>query len=96
MTSSCCRTSLGNTLESRPVEDVLFLRDEMANMAWAIERIVESAIERPRNRFDEEPRTRPARAPPRCRGSRAYRLAHDAARQLGATAAGADSRTASD
>ncbi len=50
---------LGSTLEGRPIEDVIFLRDEMANMAWAVERIVESAIERPRNRFEEEPRTAP-------------------------------------
>ena len=45
--------TLASPLESRPIEDVIFLRDEMANMAWAVERIVESAIERPRNRFEE-------------------------------------------
>ena len=45
--------TLMTTMESRPLEDVLFLRDEMANMAWAVERIVESATERPLNRFEE-------------------------------------------
>ena len=64
---------LGNTLEGRAVEDVLFLRDEMANMAWAIERIVESPIERPRNRFDEEPEPAPPEASP-LPGIAAYRL----------------------
>jgi hypothetical protein len=42
------------SLESRPVEEVLFLRDEMANLAWAVERVVESATERPLNRFEQE------------------------------------------
>jgi hypothetical protein len=27
-------------LESRPIEEVLFLRDEMANLAWAVERLI--------------------------------------------------------
>jgi hypothetical protein len=35
--------SLGTSLESAPIEEVLFLRDEMANLAWAVERVVESA-----------------------------------------------------
>jgi len=47
--------TLMTTVESRPIEDVLFLRDEMANMAWAVERVVESPIERPLNRFEERP-----------------------------------------
>lgn len=34
---------LGLNLEAEPVEDVLLLRDEMASMAWAVERTVESA-----------------------------------------------------
>lgn len=37
--------SLGRSLEGPALEDVLFMRDEMANVAWAIERSVESAIE---------------------------------------------------
>ena len=30
--------SLLKSMESRPIEEVLFLRDEMANLAWAVER----------------------------------------------------------
>lgn len=33
---------LGLNLESEPVEDVLLLRDEIASMAWAVEKTVES------------------------------------------------------
>jgi hypothetical protein len=46
--------SLLKSLESRPLEEVLFLRDEMANLAWAIERVVESPAERPLNRFEAD------------------------------------------
>jgi len=51
--------ALMTSLESRPVEEVLFLRDEMANLAWGVERVIESAIERPLNRFEQQ------RYPPR-------------------------------
>ena len=44
--------SLLNSIESRPVEEVLFLRDEMANLAWAVERLIEAAAEHPLNRFE--------------------------------------------
>ena len=37
--------SLLRTLDSRPLEEVLFMRDEMANMAWAIEHVVEGPLE---------------------------------------------------
>jgi hypothetical protein len=43
---------LGTSLHGVPLEEVLFLRDEMANMAWAVERIVESPISRPLNRSE--------------------------------------------
>jgi hypothetical protein len=46
--------SLLKGMESKPIEEVLFLRDEMANMAWGVERIVESATEKPLNRFEQE------------------------------------------
>jgi hypothetical protein len=46
-------------LESRPVEEVLFLRDEMANMAWGVERTIESATEQPLNRFEQKIPTPP-------------------------------------
>jgi len=37
--------SVGSLLESSPVETVRFLRDEMADMAWAVEVTVEDALE---------------------------------------------------
>jgi hypothetical protein len=37
--------SLLRALESRPTEEVLFLRDEMANMAWAVEHVVPGRVE---------------------------------------------------
>lgn len=43
---------LGPMLESRPVEDLSLLRDEMANVAWAVERVVESAAGRPLDRHE--------------------------------------------
>lgn len=49
--------------EGPPLEDVLFLRDEMANMAWAVERTVQGASGDPRSRGDE-PRPVPPVAEP--------------------------------
>jgi len=46
--------TLVKSLESRPIEEVLFLRDEMANMSWAVERVIESASERQLNRFEQQ------------------------------------------
>ena len=43
---------LGPLLESQPVEDLSLLRDEMANVAWAVERVVESASGRPLDRHE--------------------------------------------
>jgi len=37
--------ALLKTIDSRPLEEVLFMRDEMANMAWAVEHVVQGAIE---------------------------------------------------
>lgn len=34
--------SLATSLESKPIEEVLVMRDEMANLAWAVEKFVES------------------------------------------------------
>ncbi|WP_155523962.1 hypothetical protein [Nodosilinea nodulosa] len=45
--------ALVNSVAGKPIEDVLFLRDEMANMAWGVEQIVESATERPLNRLEQ-------------------------------------------
>ena len=33
--------TLMRTMEGKPLEEVLFLRDEMANLAWGVERVVE-------------------------------------------------------
>ncbi len=44
--------TLATSLESPPVEEVLLIRDEMANMAWAIERKVQGADGRPVDRFE--------------------------------------------
>ena len=35
----------GRVIDATPVEDVLMMRDEMANLVWAIERSIESRIE---------------------------------------------------
>jgi hypothetical protein len=43
---------LGPSLEADPVEDVLLLRDEMASMAWAVERTVESPGGRRLDRYE--------------------------------------------
>jgi hypothetical protein len=42
-----------DALEGPAIEELVLLRDEMANMAWAVERIVEGADARPRNRSIE-------------------------------------------
>lgn len=39
--------TLGRVIDSAMIEDVLFMRDEMANIAWAIEKSVEGPIEQP-------------------------------------------------
>ena len=51
--------TLSRSMDSAPLEEVLFMRDEMANLAWAIERTVESPIEQPAQRY-EAPDARPA------------------------------------
>jgi len=42
----------GQRLQSATLEDVLFMRDEMANLAWAIERSIESPLEQPIPRIE--------------------------------------------
>ena len=44
--------ALARSLQSAPVEDVLFMRDEMANIAWAIERSIESPLGQALSRSD--------------------------------------------
>jgi hypothetical protein len=40
--------AIGQVMQSAALEDVLFMRDEMANMAWAIERSIENPTEQAR------------------------------------------------
>ena len=72
---------LGPCLQSAPVEDVLFLRDEMANVAWAVERVVQSPAGRSLDRFEAFQETmrrqeadEPAGVGARPDGTLAYRL----------------------
>jgi hypothetical protein len=44
--------ALGATLESQPIEEVSLMRDEMANIAWAIERVIEGPRGKPLDRFE--------------------------------------------
>jgi hypothetical protein len=46
--------TLNRTFDSAPTEEVHFLRDEMANVAWAIERSIESPIERATQRYEAQ------------------------------------------
>ena len=45
--------SARGVIEGQPIEEVLLLRDEMANMVWAIERTVETITGETRSRNDE-------------------------------------------
>jgi hypothetical protein len=52
-------------LESEPLEEVELFRDEFANLAWAVERVVPAR--RPVNRWCARPRRRGCRPASRCR-----------------------------
>jgi hypothetical protein len=41
---------VAGALDGDPIEELALLRDEMANLAWGVERVVEGADGRPRNR----------------------------------------------
>jgi hypothetical protein len=62
--SSFCLRCWGVSLQGAELEEVLLLRDEMANLAWAVERFVESPVHRPLDRFEafQEKRRRQERA----------------------------------
>jgi hypothetical protein len=49
--------TIGRSIDAAPLEDVLFMRDEMANLAWAIERSIESPAETPVNLTTPAPPT---------------------------------------
>jgi hypothetical protein len=55
--------ALGQHLEGDAVEDVLFMRDEAAAMAWAVERRIEGGDGRPLDRFDAYQEARRRAAP---------------------------------
>jgi len=50
--------ALGISLNGAPLEEVLLLRDEMANLAWAVERVVEGPLGQAFNRTEDYFRNR--------------------------------------
>jgi len=66
--------ALVKNLEGKPIEEVLFLRDEMANMAWGVERVIESASEQQLNRYEQQ-RDPPPPPPPSAAAKAVYKLA---------------------
>lgn len=66
--------TLGRSIDGPPLEDVLFMRDEMANMAWAIERSIESPIEQALSRRSDAAASDVTPAPATS-GDPVYRLA---------------------
>jgi hypothetical protein len=69
---------LGVSLHGDPVEEVLFVRDELSNLVWAIERLAPSIAGGAVNRVEayREPRPDPVAVPPvDASGDARYRLA---------------------
>ena len=69
---------LGASLHGDPIEEVLFIRDELSNLVWAIERLAPSIAGGALNRLERyrDPRPDPvAQAPDEATGDAAYRLA---------------------
>jgi hypothetical protein len=66
--------ALPATLESSSVEEVVMLRDELANLAWAVEKIVEGRTGRPFDRHEDEATRRAQPAPPQASAVRRYLL----------------------
>ena len=68
--------SLPTPLRGDPIEEVRLLRDEVANLAWAVERLVEDVGGRPVDRFEEYQRARREPVPAAATsGETRYRLA---------------------
>ncbi|MGH7573761.1 MAG: hypothetical protein ACREM1_01335 [Longimicrobiales bacterium] len=64
-------------LHGEPLEEVMFLRDEVANLGWAVERRVQEAGGRPLDRFEQYQRARAAAPEPQTaseNGELRYRL----------------------
>lgn len=80
-TSLFLAPTLKRTLESRPLDEVLLLRDEMANLAWGVERVAEGVSGRPLNRQDDDlarrSRREPATVAPSNDGALTWRLSTD-------------------
>jgi hypothetical protein len=55
---------VAGALDGDPIEELLLLRDEMANLAWGVERVVEGADGRPRDRSVEYASRLSAAPPP--------------------------------
>ena len=64
---------VSTSIESAPIEEVAFIRDEMANLVWAIERKIEDASGRPEDRHERWLALRPP--PPEPPDLTTYRLA---------------------
>jgi hypothetical protein len=71
--------SLLRSVDGTPRDEVLLLRDEMANMAWAVERVVQGPVEQRLERAAEAAATPPAVLPgtPAPAGMPSYRLASE-------------------
>jgi hypothetical protein len=70
-------TLLGD-LESTPIEEVVFARDELANLAWAIERSVEGPLGNALDRYELTMEKQPATSGPPTTDAPQYRLAVEA------------------
>jgi hypothetical protein len=66
--------ALPATQESGPVEEVLLVRDELANIAWAVEKTVQSATGRALDRHEDEVARRSQPEPPSGERGRDYVL----------------------
>jgi hypothetical protein len=67
--------TVARTLEGRPIEEVLLLRDEIANLAWGVERAIPGRLEQ---RLDLDAQVAPGAAEtPPPDGTLRYRLATD-------------------
>ena len=67
--------SLARSIDGKPMEEVLFLRDEMANMAWGVERLIENSLEQPLNRYESAARASASQLLVPADGVPVYRLA---------------------
>lgn len=71
--------ALAKSIDGKPLEEVLFLKDEMANVAWAVERRVESPTGAPLDRYEQyvAGQRHVDGAPPPAPGTLRYHLASE-------------------